>query len=442
MALQSRGGQSSTGLSSCSHIEALRHVFRRSMPEYSNLPDVSVDWHLSNVRRNSRPVEGQNDLHSADNSGGFMIATADRCPLVLVQYGVPCDREFGIACLTATSSSCLTCGSHYCSHIARTLIAAGLPPKRRKHTVEDMRHYESIIHRMIAPDGDTLRVQGLSRKTITVPTQSAVSATTMVRTTVASTEGARGTPEDNTALSDCSSVPGSVGSEVSHLSHEGELPPMETEDDIQATMSMAQRFRYDAAAWMVYHVADVSVLVVHPSSDDVPPRDRGDWHRQPCLVRDNECDSVKIEWQSHRLHHDGPGTCIGTRQQKTMVFHLGTVYHLDMAIRVDDNKKVIPYDGSRDGVINHNNRWCFTYELLNDFLTQLSSCKTDFHNFFRNTLRSYVYSAGASQSEEDACIREELKRLHANMETRKGSKRLYKAFVDSVFDYITLQVLK
>ena len=56
------------------------------MPEYSNLPDVSVDWHLSNVRRNSRPVEGQNDLDTPDNRGGFMIATADRCPVRLCWY--------------------------------------------------------------------------------------------------------------------------------------------------------------------------------------------------------------------------------------------------------------------------------------------------------------------------------------------------------------------
>ena len=57
---------------------------------------------------------------------------------------------------------------------------------------------------------------------------------------------------------------------------------------------------------------------------------------------------------------------------------------------------------------------------------------SDFHNFLRNTLRGYVWSTGAFDSAEDLELRAEFSALLEKLQTRKGSKRFYKAFIDSV----------
>jgi hypothetical protein len=119
-----------------------------------------------------------------------------------------------------------------------------------------------------------------------------------------------------------------------------------------------------------------------------------------------------------------------------------------------------------DCLINANNRWMFSYELLNDFVTALSTAKiglskasvhlltlhytclhytclhlhytftftcgmhgthtlSDFHDYLRNTLRGYVWAMGPRT--EDTQLKEEIEALLVKLERRTGSKRFYKA---------------
>jgi hypothetical protein len=174
----------------------------------------------------------------------------------------------------------------------------------------------------------------------------------------------------------------------------------------------------------------------NPGSVAMAKRFDGSWHRTPVAVKRNRPNSERnVLWEDKVLMPQG-GTTRGFRPHKALVFHTGTVYFLRVGVSSDATGKSIHYDGSPDALINANNTWMFTYEMLNDFITQLSTSQTDFHGYLRNSLRSYVWSTSAC---EDATLKLELLRILLRLETRTGSKRLYKSFVSSVFDFISLQ---
>ena len=102
----------------CDHIEALRHHFRSVNPAHPP-SDYDVDVTLATTaRRASRDCD-------EDDDNGFLVPTRTECPLALIQYEDPTSINFGICCISTTSTSCLTCGGRYCHHLDRTLKIAG-----------------------------------------------------------------------------------------------------------------------------------------------------------------------------------------------------------------------------------------------------------------------------------------------------------------------------
>lgn len=129
---------------------------------------------------------------------------------------------------------------------------------------------------------------------------------------------------------------------------------------------------------------------------------------------------------------------------QSLVFHTGTVYEAKVPVCVTASDGAgrpnqVWYDGADDGIVNMG-RWMFTYEFLQGFLDQFSWSDCSFHGYLHAALRGYVLSLSGEDTESS--LGTQLRQYETAMRPHnrnKASKRLYAAFVDAVFDFITLQ---
>jgi hypothetical protein len=123
-----------------------------------------------------------------------------------------------------------------------------------------------------------------------------------------------------------------------------------------------------------------------------------------------------------------------------LVLHMGTAYEMQVAVLHDTQGRRVHFDGAHDGIVNMG-KFMFTYEFLQGFLEQLSGAATTFHGYLRCALRGYVMATAADSSKHGLHRRvsAHLSQLDSHF-TGNKSRKLYKAFVNAVFDYITLQV--
>ena len=128
------------------------------------------------------------------------------------------------------------------------------------------------------------------------------------------------------------------------------------------------------------------------------------------------------------------------RRESALVLHVGTVYEMPVAVVVDSAGTRQHFDGAEDGLVNMG-KFMFTYEFLQGFLEQLVGAATTFHGYLRCALRGYVMATYGDKgmSGLHRRVSHHSNQMEAHFQGKK-SRKLYKAFVNAVFDYITLQV--
>jgi len=167
---------------------------------------------------------------------------------------------------------------------------------------------------------------------------------------------------------------------------------------------------------------------------------RGEWHR-PREASYAPCGGKKHTGKNRTLIDPRPDVMDTGTKEMTLVLHVGAAYEMPVAVVVDNEGVRKHFDGGSDGLVNMG-KFMFTYEFLQGFLEQLSGSATTFHGYLRCALRGYVMATRGDSS---------MAGLHRRLCTHlqqmdnhfqgKRSRKLYKAFVNAVFDYITLQVI-
>ena len=389
------------------------------------------------------------------------------------QASAPVDGgDGGLVYMSASSMLCLSCPhSQVCRHLVLAGGVADRPVMVQEHSEKDQQDYLRLVHASLTADGTRFKCRGLSSAQIHLP--SLVCAMQALRPPAPAQNGldsAREVHEDHMdawglrslcldsddSFSDCGD--GGVSDEDwSPEPDPGDLPiafgasrsaeaiskrlqglwhlEMWVDQNIPAEVRPANTLGEQAAAGFL---GLNNFLNQHVQMRSVNDRMR----LQPLRLAD-----IDIDEHGH-LKYIGSGSFLripAVEYQQKLVLHLGAVYLVDVpqyAPFPDGTPR--HFDGADEGLINMG-RWLFTYEFLQAFLNQLFAGGATFRGYLRQALLNYDISCVGDTN--TAGLQREVRVLRAGFQcgdgrrvgTRGVGQTLYKAFIDAVFDFITLQ---
>ena len=148
-------------------------------------------------------------------------------------------------------------------------------------------------------------------------------------------------------------------------------------------------------------------------------------------------DSVDLEWFDPRP--SGDFWKMRLSREKAIVFDVGSCFFVTVYKWVNsETGQVIHFDGHSHGVINRNNKELFTFSFLDGFPRDFLKVAGSFGAYLSTALDGWLEGT-ESASGRDPVLHDRV--LEYTLKDRKesSSRRLQKLFLDSFFDWISLQ---
>jgi hypothetical protein len=333
--------------------------------------------------------------------------------------------------MSHSSMFCLSCPhSQVCRHLVSAGAVADRPVMVQEHSEKDQQDYLRLVQTSVSADGTRFKCRGLSAHPVHLP-----SLVDAMHPRTAPAPGLLHTPSDQQEKD-----PDADGGQLS-----SPCSPY-LESDMSASSS----------DWGDGGVAEGSAsrhsgMSMGPiefsesrSSTALARRFQGQWHMEFTLDSSVAAERVHVCPKPRKLA-DADKEPNAEEYLERLVLHVGAAY----VVLVPQYKKhpdgtPRPFDGADEGVLNMG-RWLFTYEFLQAFLNQLFAGGATFRGYLRQALLNYdIACAGDTHT---AGLHRQVRALREGFQcgdgrragTRGPAKALYKAFIDAVLDFITLQ---
>ena len=370
------------------------------------------------------------------------------------QVQAPFNGDGGLVSISHSAMFCLSCPhSNICRHLVQAGAVADRPSHAQEPSAREQRQYLSKVHAAIRQDGMNFKVRGHSARTIVLPSlitaQSSQASSFTIQRSVPSP------PSSDWGQGDV------LSTNQWDLAALQDLCLDSSSDECGEHGVMGQDDCTVSTAALPDPCFDTS-----PCSAAISLRFQGLWHYQmevdlhPSTEKEHVPQTALIHHFLDGLHtpaqamhmqlirrplqdDDKKGTVLQYVQR--LVLHVGAAYLVDVpqyAVGPDGTPQY--FDGGDEGLVNMG-RWLFTYEFLQSFLNRLYAGGATFRGYLRQALLDYEIASAANP--QTAQLHDTVRSLRHGFECGEGrhagtagsGNELYKAFIDAVMDFITLQ---
>ena len=367
------------------------------------------------------------------------------------QVQAPHNGDGGLVSVSQSAMFCLSCPhSNICRHLVQAGAVADRPSHAQEPSAREQRQYLSKVHAAIRQDGMNFKVRGHSVRTIVLPSLITAQSSQASSLTL-----------------QCSVPSSDLGQSDDIATNQWELAALQdlcldsSSDESNEHGVMGQDDCTVSTAALPDPCFDTS-----PCSAAISLRFQGLWHYQMEVDLHPSTEAEHVP-QTALIHHfldglhtpaqamhmqlirrplqddDKKGTVLQYVQR--LVLHVGAAYLVDVPQYAGGPDGTPQYfDGGDEGLVNMG-RWLFTYEFLQSFLNRLYAGGATFRGYLRQALLDYEIASAANP--QTAQLHDTVRSLRHGFECGEGrhagtagsGNELYKAFIDAVMDFITLQ---